>query len=335
MKPPTILDFVKRENDEKTWGGSNYGTIKVDGPKMLVYHTPAVHRQIDETVGRFLRPETQKLQFVMEAKFLTLSDAFFEKLGVDFTLNGNIVEGEDYSDIRTPVKEFLHPIPGPNGKPRSQTEGASVYWVAKEDIPKMFEKWNMLFGAAEGDTRSDFLSGLKLATFNGQLGAILDLSATEFTTDKTIVDGKQQPVVTKLHEGMSIGGFSLLSWDGRSVDSDVFVEFSKITKVERAEPKPGEIAIEMPHLASTTLSEQGLRWPVNGMLVVIMGAKRLSERRVEYGTPFLNKIPFGNRFFSNTAISRETQTIYSIVTIRMVESGENVATIPFQRSPIR
>ncbi|HBT78369.1 MAG TPA: hypothetical protein DEB39_15915 [Planctomycetaceae bacterium] len=295
--------------------------IGTDGRKLFVYHTPEVQRKVAETVGRFLRQETQKTAFLMETKFVTLSESFFDRMAAGHG------ETTVYTDIRSPVEAYLHPITGPDGKPRLRTPGASAYWVAKEDIPKLYEGWSRLFDAAEGDTRSDLLTGPKTAAFNGQLGVLLDVAPKQFVTDTVMVGGTRQPVTNTFFEGQAIAGFSLLSWDGKTVDTDVFVEFSKITRVETLHSVPEEIEIRTPHLEKRTLSEKGLRWPVDGMLVLIQGTERLAERTYEYGTPVLNKIPYLNRLFMQRAVGRETTTIYSIITVRLADPLETTALL--------
>jgi general secretion pathway protein D len=63
----------------------------------------------------------------------------------------------------------------------------------------------------------------------------------------------------------------------------------------------------------------------DGGTVLLGGIKRLSEGRVEGGVPILNKIPYIQRLFSNTAIGRDTQSIMIMVTPRIIiqEEEEN------------
>jgi len=60
----------------------------------------------------------------------------------------------------------------------------------------------------------------------------------------------------------------------------------------------------------------------DGGTVLLGGIKRLSEGRIEAGTPILNKIPYIQRLFANTAIGRETQSIMIMVTPRIIIQEE-------------
>jgi general secretion pathway protein D len=68
-----------------------------------------------------------------------------------------------------------------------------------------------------------------------------------------------------------------------------------------------------------------------GGTILLGGIKRLSEGRTEAGVPILNKIPYINRLFSNTAIGRNTQSIMMMVTPRIIiqeEEEEYLTGIP-------
>ena len=310
MNAPTILDMVKRETDESSWTGQNFGLIGTNGQKLFVYHNPAMQQRVGETVGRFLRPETRHVPFVMETMNLTLADDFAEKMIIDAEA------GFSSTDSATVFSKYLHPIFAPKGEPGLHTQRISAYRVNKDNIPKLYESWGLLFHRAEGDSRSEQSTGLKLVTHNGQLGAILVGTPRTFFTGHELLPEGVQPVYTTIHEGATVCGFSLLSWDGRTVDSDVHVEYTQVTDVERKTQKYGEVAYVIPKVTKFSLSEKGLRWPVDGMLVVIMESQRLVERKIEHGTPMLSKIPYFHRLFKNTAIGRTTQTVYTVVTVR-------------------
>lgn len=346
MQAPSIIEIVKRETGEAAWSGPGFGLIGTNGQKLFVYNSPVIQQRVAETIGRFQRPETKNVRFVMESKFLTLSDSFFERWGVEYNLThlNNLPKVEVatdkaesqadaiFVDARTPVIKYLHPILGSDGKPACKQPGVSAYWVAKDDIPKVWEIWNRIISGAEGDTRSNLLQGPQVETLNGQLGAILDTVSKPFTTDMVPVASQSEnefrPVQTVFKEGSSLAAFSLLSWDGRTVCSDVHAEFSQVRGLSGSpvvdNRKKNGTWVEVPNVERTMLSEKGLVWPADGMLVVFMGGmRRLSEGRVETGSPLFNKIPFLNRkLTSNTAIWRDVQTINGILTIKMIPPTE-------------
>jgi len=83
------------------------------------------------------------------------------------------------------------------------------------------------------------------------------------------------------------------------------------------------ITIQQPQTATFSVSTT-VNCP-DGGTVLLGGIKRMSEGRIEAGTPILNKIPYLQRLFSNVAIGRETQSIMIMVTPRIIiqEEEEN------------
>ena len=60
----------------------------------------------------------------------------------------------------------------------------------------------------------------------------------------------------------------------------------------------------------------------DGGTVLLGGFKQLSEGRNEFGAPFLSKIPYLNRLFTNVGIGRETTHIMIMVTPRIIINSE-------------
>jgi hypothetical protein len=374
MQAPSIIDIVKRETGEAAWSAPGFGIVHTEGHRLFVYNTPAVQQKVAETIGRFQRPETKNIRFVMETNYLTLTDNFFERMGVGFdmvfrngdsvqlplTENAVVISDLDVyrSDEKGRVKrvtgaekaellerwekmgffpfsvidpfKYLRPILGRDGKPICKEPGVDAFWVAKEDMPKMREALQYYFKATEGDQRNSRMEIAPIVTFNGQLGAVLDTKPFQLTT-KAYRDPQtkeMRPITTTFNVGHSHAACSLLSWDGRTVSSDVHFEAFAITQVR--EEAVEEIHIHSPKTESLTVSEKGMVWPADGMLVIIHKVNRLSESRIEAGTPILNKIPYIKRFFPNVVIGRETQTAMGIITVRMLAPNEeaHTATVP-------
>jgi hypothetical protein len=135
-------------------------------------------------------------------------------------------------------------------------------------------------------------------------------------------------IVTLRHKDRStFSSFSLLSWDGRTVSSDVYAELTRMAILTDNMGTNNEIKDPERKI----ISEKGLVWSADGMLLLFFKGVRvgtLTESRVEAGVPMLNKVPYVQRLFSNTAIGREIQeqTMYGILTIRMLAPNEEPQT---------
>lgn len=327
---PSLVDLVKRETGPTNWNaesGTPFGLIGSDGKKLFVYHTPEMQRKVGETVGRILRPETRNVRFVTTTRYITISES--ARLAMNIT------------DLREPLLSYLRPIRlsgRENVKVNEENKETFIYWVSRENIPKLDEKTAELLGVTQKDVHSNLLHTPNLTALNGQMGVMMDVSVSEFTTDYVHImeptgfpHGKpepahrHEPVKTSIFEGQTVGTFSLLSWDRQTVTTDIFAEFSKINDVVKeryvgtsVEEPETNLETERPSVSKLTVSEQGVVWPADGMLLIFLnGPKLVMERRVEAGTPILSKIPYINRLFMNTAIGRETQQIYCIMTVQM------------------
>jgi hypothetical protein len=343
---PSLIDIIKRETGEAAWSGPGFGLIGIDGQRLFVYNTPAVQQRVAETIGRFQRPETKNVQFVMDVRFLTFSASFFERIGLAFSvkwktqadtpldhpkLNTSVtLQGAKetrLNDVRVTIFQYLHPILGPDGNSICKQPGVSAYWIAKDDIPKVQEIGNISLNAVAGDTRSS-ASQSKVVTFNGQPSVTRETIASQsFTTD--IVPNREgndyRPVQTEFAEGETYAMFSLLSWDGKTVSSDVHYEAAILRRLNSQEMKgDDELWLEVPQIDRITISEKNLIWPADGMLVVVIGGiHRLSERRYETPRPIIGKIPFlDKRLTTKENFGRELCTINGILTVRMLAPNE-------------
>jgi len=171
-------------------------------------------------------------------------------------------------------------------------------------------------------------------TFNGQPGSVSDTTTIPFVADVAAVrlEGTMgyQPIIRMLEQGQIVQTFSLLSWDYRTVTSDVSVLFSAIKGMDMVNVGSTEtpINLQIPQgVKKIEFAEQGLTWSADGMLVVFFGGlERESEYRIESGLPIMNKIPYLHRLFSNTSTGRETRSVNGILTVEMVADSPQQAT---------
>ncbi len=213
--------------------------------------------------------------------------------------------------------------------------------------------------ATQGDSRSNILQAPKVMIFNGQMGAINDVSMQPFVTSVIPYVGDfaaaYQPVIVILNEGQYMTVQGVVTNNRQYVRLTLNPIFSKITKVNTfryvggdeetdetetsakgndSEPTSGDergtrrrqtrsssgVTIQLPTFAS--FSVQTTVSVPDGGTILLGGIKRLSEGRKENGVPMLNKIPYINRLFMNTAIGRNTQSIMMMVTPRIIIQEE-------------
>jgi len=311
--PLAIVEYIRRETGEAAWIGDNFGLISCDGQKLYVYHAPPMQQRVAEIIARFMRPETQNVQFVTKLQF----HSFSKNLGV--------------ADIRQPIYQYLNPILEPDGTSSvCKTPGVTAYWVAKENVPK--------FREALESTLRDIQScisieGPGVMTFNGQTACVQDITNVPYVADVAAIRREgttgHQPIVRMLEQGRTIQTFSLLSWDCQMVTSDVSATISALTMMDSVNMGTTEkpIILQVPQTEKIEFSGQGLTWSADGMLVVFYGKyDHYREHRIETGPPIFNKIPYIQRLFNNTAIVRDSRSVDGILTVEMITDSPQQAT---------
>ncbi|MDX1963315.1 MAG: hypothetical protein SFX18_09190 [Pirellulales bacterium] len=219
---------------------------------LVVSNTQEVHEKIADLLQQLRR--LQDLQVTIEVRFITLSDNFFERIGVDFdfTIDDNVTFAGLNSDIGPSSVIGL----GSTGQPTPTlnipfTQGSfnatqqppvagitfdpatagSFGFAILSDIEAFF-----LIQAAVSDTRSNILQAPKVTLFNGQSAFISDTSQRPFVTSVIPVVGDfaaaQQPVIVVLSEGTSLTVQAVVSNDRRFVRLTVVPFFSQIGDVE-------------------------------------------------------------------------------------------------------
>jgi hypothetical protein len=347
-RSPSIIDIVKRETGEAAWNGQHFGLIHTDGQRLFVYNTPDVQQKVAETIGRFHRPETKNVRFVMETNYLTLTDNFIERMDASFdkvfrndgtnvpikvdpTQKFFLPDGTAFNPSNTNPFKYLRPILGADGKPYCTLPGQTAYWVAKDDVPKFREALQFYLMAVEGDRRSSRWEGPHVVALNGQLGAVLNLQpiTVEMTGCRNPLTKEIEPFLETHHVGNAHVAFSLLSWDGKTVCTDLLSTGIDQTFVKYGEGNSGGYLF-FGEDGNMAVADKGLTWSADGMLVVIHQSSHLSEGRVEAGVEprprIIGKIPYVQRLFSNVAIGREEQTLLGIITVRMLGANEEVKT---------
>jgi general secretion pathway protein D len=200
----------------------------------------------------------------IEVRFITLSDRFFERIGVDFDfdiddntgLNNRIdlLPTGPGTDL-VPYDDDPHSVAigftgtGPTadldlsfsqGSFASTTPQfgnfdsnsvANFGFAILSDIEVFF-----LLAAGQGDDRTNVLQAPKVTLFNGQQAFVSDTSQRPFVTSVVPVVGDfaaaQQPVITVLNEGTSLSVQAVVSADRRFVRLTLVPFFSQIGDVD-------------------------------------------------------------------------------------------------------
>ncbi len=267
----SLIELITTTIAPESWvdvGGP--GSIKefATNLSLVVSQTQDVHEQIADLLQQLRR--LQDLQVTIEVRFITLSDSFFERIGVDFDFRiddnshltnqldqlpaaagGTVVppvsnsffDDDNYSlgigwgltgptaDLDIAFDQDNFNATTPQFGTFDPNAGATFGFAILSDIEAFF-----ILRAAQGDNRSNILQAPKVTLFNGQSANVNDQTTRPFVTSVIPVVGDfaaaYQPVIVVLNEGTALNVQAVVSADRRFVRLTLVPFFSQIGDVD-------------------------------------------------------------------------------------------------------
>ena len=246
----SLIDLIQTTVVPDTWealGGPSTMAPYPQNLSLVISTTSDVHDQIADLLES-LRA-LQNLQITIEVRFITLSDSFFEQIGVDFNVQfDDNVQSLPYDDEGPSVTVGL----GGDGLPTADFDirfdngsfgatppfggfdagaASTIGFAILSDIEAFF-----FLQAAQGDNRNNIMQAPKVTLFDGQIATINDVTQRPFVTSITPVVGDfavaQQPVIVVLNEGTQLNVQGIVSDDKRFVRLTLVPFFSQIGNVD-------------------------------------------------------------------------------------------------------
>ncbi|MCO8120836.1 general secretion pathway protein GspD [Stieleria sp. TO1_6] len=244
----SLMNLIETTVVPDTWealGGNSTMAPYPQNLSLIISTTSDVHDQIVDLIES-LR-SLQNLQITIEVRFITLSDSFFEQIGVDFSaqFDDNVTTLPDddsgpsvsigwngsapTADLDIQLGNVNTVTPAFGGA--AAGTGASLGFAILSDIEAFF-----FLQAAQGDDRTNVMQAPKVTLFDGQIATISDQSQRPFVTSITPVVGDfavaQQPVIVVLNEGTQLNVQGIVSNDKRFVRLTLVPFFSQIGDVD-------------------------------------------------------------------------------------------------------
>ena len=258
----SLIDLIVSTVATETWAENGGGEAEVvafpTNLSLVISQTQAVHEEIADLLDQLRR--LQDLQVTIEVRYITLSDSFFERIGVDFIANiqdrsnglenlpttgyeggeqsavVGITRGADglpefTADLDIPYRQGLFTLSRPAFGGADPTSFATFGYAILSDIEAYF-----LVEAAQGDRRTNVLSAPKVTLFNGQQAFVGDFVSQPFVMGVIPVVGEfaaaQQPIIVVLNEGTLMTIQAVVSDDRRYVRLTVVPFFTQIGDVQ-------------------------------------------------------------------------------------------------------
>lgn len=353
----TLIQLIQNTIEPASWdsmGGSGHIEYYPIGMSLVVSQTPDIQEQVQLLLDR-LR-ELQQVQVTVEVRFITLSENFFERIGIDFDfqINDNQtrfskqVAANAFAPANVPNEpsHLDNVIVGltPTGVFTNDLDiPINVSSFERSALPSGFAGFPGQVGgnggidmgiaflssieaflfieAAQGDTRSNILTAPKLTLFNGATATIFSVIYTSLVTDVDAVRDPFTGLVTFVPVTSQFpSGTTLTVSVVVSADRRyvTLILSPNITRLvtTRTFSPVAGITIQQPDYEQLFVST-AVTVP-DGGTILLGGLKNMNEQRLEFGPPILSKVPYVNRLFRNQSFGREARSLMIMVTPRII-----------------
>ena len=260
-----LLDLIRSTIDSETWGdGEGSGSSSISPYAQNLSIVVSAPQETQDKVQALLEKlrELNDVQIVVEVRFVTLQDEFFERVGIDFDFafdddsggilidalgdrslgnGGSGVVGVAPTDTGT-ANFFGTPdldigfsqgtfgaVPIFGGFADGAT-AANFGFAILSDIEVFF-----LLQASKGNTRTNITQAPTVTMFNGQSASVSDFATRPFVTSVIPVVGDfavaHQPVITLLPDGTNMNVQAVVSADRQFVRLRLVPYFTQVTEV--------------------------------------------------------------------------------------------------------
>jgi general secretion pathway protein D len=260
----SLANFTELINLIQTTVNSNW---EADGGEDTIREFPSnlslivsAPLETHEAIGDLLRQlrSLQNLQVTIEVKFITLSDNFFEQMGVDFDFNvadkklvdgdGLLRRNEGSSTVGLSGPTSTDPTLSPtldlqfrqgNFSASAPPFGAINAGGAAQLGFAILSDLELFFflQATQGDRRTNILQAPKVTMFDGQFASVNDFAQRPFVISLQPVVGDfavaQQPIIVVLNDGTTLNVQSVVSQDKRYVRLTLNPSFTRIEDADR------------------------------------------------------------------------------------------------------
>ncbi len=358
-----LIQMITSTIAPETWKGSaagGTGTIEYYpmGMTLIVSQSSDIQEQIEELIKR-LR-ELQEVQITVEVRILTLTDDFFERMGVDFNVSipdkqtdfdrqvtsGNFAPNGllNYPDHTkgvivglTPAGNFTNNlnIPVSNDSFRAARLPTGFAGIGAPgnagglDVGVAFLSSIQVFlvmEAVQGDIRNSTLQAPKITMFNGQAASISSTTTELFVTSVTATPNffTGIPVFTPnqvpFPSGTTLTVQAVVTNDRRYVQLTLSPFITTVTDRSRSFTAVAGITVQQPVTSTITLATTVM--VPDGGTILVGGLKQMNEQRREFGPPILSKIPYVNRLFRNQSYGKSATSLMFMVTPRIIINEE-------------
>lgn len=224
----SIINMIKSMTGEESWEEETGATIEPyeNGLAIVVKQTEEIHAEITDLIKQLRK--MNDTQVTIEVRFITITDEFFERIGMDFDLNltnkgaqgralatdyeknadGSLKLDKNGNPIATAVggENVVVGMSTPGvytndfGIPLSQNSyGPAIppFGAFQQDVGLQFGMAILsdvqaffFMSAAQGDSRANVMQAPKVTMMNGVMGQVMDMTQEPFVTSVNPIVGE-------------------------------------------------------------------------------------------------------------------------------------------------
>ena len=260
-----LLNLIRSTIDSDTWGdGDGSGSSSIVPYAQNLSIVVSAPQSTQDKVQQLLEKlrELNDVQIVVEVRFVTLQDDFFERVGIDFDFSiddntgGAATNALGDNVLVNGGSGVVGIAPPPSSNPFSPSadfdvsflqdsftssaplfggdisSAASFGFAILSDIEVFF-----LLQAGKGNTRTNITQAPTVTMFNGQSASVSDFAQVPFVTSVIPVVGDfavaHQPIITLLPDGTNLNVQAVVSADRQFVKMRLVPYFTQITEVNQ------------------------------------------------------------------------------------------------------
>lgn len=262
---------------------------------IVVVNSKYVHKQIEALLAS-LR-SSQNLQVSIEARFITVSDTFFEDIGSNFSkfFSGN-------TSLDTGAKTDISDL--------VSAEGLQInYSILSDSMLKGFLR------AVQESKGSEILTSPRITLSNTQRGNIAVVKTINFVQSTSVSEGVVTPVIGTIPQGTTFDVRPVVSADRKYIYLEVIPSVFQVEKIDTftfsrlstnvdtiggggvgTANIPPEQTVQLPQINVSQVSVT-VSVPDKGTLM-IGGLGSITKDSLTTGIPILSKIPVLKRLFT-------------------------------------
>ncbi|MEZ5980302.1 MAG: hypothetical protein R3F34_19110, partial [Planctomycetota bacterium] len=364
LEPDTLAELITKFVQPSAWEEDGVSATAYNNSGIYVIQTPEVHAEVQrflEDLRRFT-----SMMVTVDTKFLTITDAWLQQIGVDwrgidnpgtpFTdmddfTNGNDDNtslgfdsgGQGNNPAGAPSSGFFYDD-GQDGAFAARTENiwetglgellSSVGGLTTQVKIVDDALLNPLLRAVEKSTEAKIVNSQVLTVYNSQQAAVSVVNQRAYVQDYDVEVATAafiaDPIINVLSEGVSLQVRPTVHHDRQNLTLEVQPTVARVVRIQPFTTTLGNNSAAAITLQLPQLEVQSLRSTAtipDGGTILIGGLNSIRNVERRAETPWLGKIPVLGFFFKEEGYSDETESLMILMKARITDIRDEAAKL--------